>query len=44
MLVIAHAGHWITSIAYFAPVIGFVGWLIVMRVRDRHKGDATGHG
>jgi hypothetical protein len=39
MLLIAHAGHWITSIAYFAPVIGFAGWLIAMRWRERRKGE-----
>ncbi len=27
MFVIAHAGHWLVTIAYFLPVIGFMGWL-----------------
>jgi hypothetical protein len=27
MLPIAHAGHWLTSIAYFLPVICFLAWL-----------------
>jgi hypothetical protein len=39
MLLTAHAGHWITSIAYFVPVIGFIGWLIVTQWRERRKGD-----
>jgi hypothetical protein len=37
MLVIAHAGHWLTTIAYFVPVVGFLGWLIVTQVRDRKR-------
>jgi hypothetical protein len=28
-LPIAHAGHWLTTIAYFLPVVGFLGWLAV---------------
>jgi len=36
---IAHAGHWITSIAYFVPVLGFIGWLIVTQWRERRKGN-----
>ena len=35
MLVIAHAGHWLVSLAYFAPVIGFLVWLAVMQLRTR---------
>jgi len=26
-LVLAHAGHWLVSLSYFAPVIGFLIWL-----------------
>ena len=32
---IAHAGHWLTTIAYFVPVVVFLGWLVVTQVRDR---------
>jgi hypothetical protein len=39
MLLIAHAGHWLTSIAYFVPVLGFIGWLIVTQWRERRKGN-----
>ena len=27
MALIAHAGHWLTSVAYFVPVVGFLAWL-----------------
>ena len=30
MILIAHAGHWLTSVAYFVPVVGF---LVVARRR-----------
>ena len=40
MLVIAHAGHWLTTIAYFVPVVAFLGWLIVTQVRDRRRNTA----
>jgi hypothetical protein len=35
VLVIAHAGHWLTSVAYFLPVIGFLVWLAVVQIRER---------
>jgi hypothetical protein len=35
MLLLAHAGHWILNIAYFAPVGGFLVWLGIVTVRDR---------
>jgi hypothetical protein len=31
----AHAGHWLTGIAYFVPVIGFLIWLGVTQIKDR---------
>jgi hypothetical protein len=34
---IAHAGHYLTTIAYFVPVIVFIGWLVVTQVRDRRS-------
>ena len=39
MTLLAHAGHWITTIAYFAPVVAFLGWLVVVQVRDRRRSD-----
>ncbi len=38
MILIAHAGHWLTSIAYFIPVIGFLLWLGITQFRERRKG------
>ncbi len=35
MTLIAHAGHWLTSIAYFVPVLGFLVWLAVVQIRER---------
>jgi hypothetical protein len=35
MTTYAHAGHWLTGIAYFVPVIAFMVWLIVTQIRDR---------
>ena len=32
--VFAHAGHWLTSVAYAAPVVVLVGWLLVVRLKD----------
>jgi threonine/homoserine/homoserine lactone efflux protein len=37
MTLVAHAGHWITSIAYFVPVLGFLIWLGLTTWRDRHR-------
>lgn len=34
-LVLAHAGHWITSVIYVAPLIAFLLWLGFIAVRDR---------
>jgi hypothetical protein len=36
MTLVAHAGHWLTSVAYFIPVVGFVVWLLVVQWRERH--------
>jgi hypothetical protein len=35
MVLIAHAGHWLVSLAYFVPVLGFLGWLVITQVRER---------
>lgn len=34
MTVFAHAGHWIANVAYAAPVLVLLGWMIVVKVRD----------
>jgi hypothetical protein len=38
VLLLAHAGHWLTTIAYFIPVVGFLAWLIVTQVKERRRG------
>jgi uncharacterized membrane protein YtjA (UPF0391 family) len=32
---VAHAGHWLTSVAYFVPVVLFLVWLVVTQIRER---------
>lgn len=39
MLPIAHAGHWLVSLLYLAPVVILVGALMVARARDGRLGD-----
>jgi hypothetical protein len=34
---IAHAGHWLVQVAYFAPVVGFLVWLGITTWRDRRR-------
>jgi hypothetical protein len=36
-VLIAHAGHWLVSVAYFVPVIGFLVWLLIVTVRNRRQ-------
>jgi hypothetical protein len=40
-LPIAHAGHYLTSIAYFLPVVAFLVWLLVTQIRERRRGDRS---
>jgi hypothetical protein len=37
MVLIAHAGHWLLSAAYFVPVLGFLIWLGITQLRDRRE-------
>jgi hypothetical protein len=37
MLLIAHPGHWITTVAYFLPVLCFLGWLGFTQLRERRR-------
>jgi hypothetical protein len=39
MVPIAHAGHWITTIAYLLPVVAFLAWLAVTQIRERRRND-----
>jgi cytochrome c oxidase assembly factor CtaG len=34
-MLIAHAGHTLTTIAYFVPVVAFLVWLVVVQIKDR---------
>lgn len=38
MIVFAHAGHWLASLAYVAPLLVLVGVILVGKVRDRRAG------
>jgi hypothetical protein len=33
-VVFAHAGHWLASLAYAAPVIALLVWMAIVKVRD----------
>ncbi len=33
--VLAHAGHWLVSLAYIAPLIFLVGVILAGKIRDR---------
>jgi hypothetical protein len=35
MIVFAHAGHWLASLAYVAPLVFLVGVILAGKVRDR---------
>jgi hypothetical protein len=37
MLVIAHAGHWISSLLILLPTVAFIVWLVAVTVRDRRR-------
>ena len=38
-LPIGHAGHWLTTVAYFLPVVAFLGWLAVTQIRERRNSE-----
>lgn len=42
VLPIAHAGHWLVSLLYLAPVLILVGALMVARARDSRLDDEDG--
>jgi uncharacterized membrane protein YtjA (UPF0391 family) len=42
MVVIAHAGHWLTTIAYFVPVIAFLVWLVITQIKERRRSRSGG--
>jgi hypothetical protein len=42
LLPIAHAGHWLVSLSYFVPILGFIVWLVVVQIKERRGGDKGG--
>ena len=38
----AHAGHWLTTIAYFVPVVAFLVWLLVTQIKERRSRSGGG--
>ncbi len=36
--VLAHASHWLVSLAYIAPLVFLVGVILVGKIRDRRTG------
>jgi len=37
--VLAHFGHWWSSLLYLAPVVIVVGWLSIQAWRDRNRNE-----
>ena len=44
MLPIAHAGHWLVSVSYFVPILGFLIWLAVVQIKERRGGGSSREG
>ena len=38
MTLLAHSGHWLESVVYLVPIVGFALWLAVATIRDRRSG------
>ena len=36
-LVIAHSGHWLESVVYLVPILGFAIWLGVATIKDKRR-------
>jgi hypothetical protein len=41
-MLFAHTGHWLTTTAYFLPVVAFLAWLVITQVRERRGGRSRG--
>jgi hypothetical protein len=37
VIAFAHAGHWLVSLAYVAPLVILVGVIVVGKIRDRRS-------
>ena len=44
MIVLAHAGHWLVSLAYVAPLVILVGVILVGKIRDRRTRSSDPNG
>ena len=36
-LVLAHSGHWLESVVYLIPIVGFAVWLGVATIKDKRR-------
>jgi hypothetical protein len=41
-LPLAHAGHWLAQLLYFAPVLAVGGWIALQSLRDKRRGEDGG--
>jgi hypothetical protein len=41
-LVLAHSGHWLESVVYLVPIVGFAIWLGVATIKDKRRQRAEG--
>ena len=41
---IAHAGHWLESVVYLVPIVGFGLWLAVTTIKDKRARRRGEHG
>ena len=39
MSLLGHTGHWISNVAYFAPIVGFLVWLGITNLREHRAGE-----
>ena len=37
MIVLAHAGHWVSSLLILLPTLAFIIWLVAITVRDKRR-------
>ena len=41
-LVFAHSGHWLESVVYLIPIVGFALWLGITTFKDRRERRGAG--
>jgi len=41
MIVLAHAGHWVTNLLYLLPIVTMIGALALAKWRDSGTADQT---